>query len=182
MVMRISELPVWAKLRILEELSSSGVARLRAAGASDDAIIALGRAGLDVRLLDDAIAGAAAVGRSGFLDWRTAETTLRSLVAAGPKAKGFSTIAGARGTLGYRFVDAWNPLTRIAREAKTGYTRLTPFIQRQIDRDVLLRARGTFAGVEWHFFPSSASESLGPSRELLDELRRQGIPYVIHVP
>jgi hypothetical protein len=182
MVMRIDQLPSGAKVRLLEELSSSGVSRLRAAGASDDALIRLGRAGMDPALLDDAIAGAAAVGRSGFLDWRTAETTLRSLAGAGPKAKGFSTIVGARGTLGYRFVDAWDPVTRVAREAKTGFTRLTPFIQRQIDRDVLLRARGTFAGVEWHFFPSSASDSLGPARELLDELRRQGIPYVIHVP
>ncbi len=87
-----------------------------------------------------------------------------------------------KGTAGYRFVDAFDPATLVAREAKTGRADLTPFIQRQIDKDVLLRARGTFSEVEWHFFPSAASETLGPTKALIDELNAKGIPYVIHLP
>jgi hypothetical protein len=36
--------------------------------------------------------------------------------------------------------------------------------------------------VEWHFFPSSATSTLGPSQALLDALRANAIPYVIHLP
>ena len=122
MVMRIDQLPSGAKLRLLEELSSSGVSRLRAAGSSDDAIIRLGKAGDGPGSARRRARRAAAVHSGGFVAWRTAETSLRSLVGAAPKAKGFATIVGGRGTTGYRFVDAWDPITRIAREAKTGYT------------------------------------------------------------
>ena len=175
-----SDLPSWAKLRILEDLSSSGVARLRTAGLDDDTIIRLGRAGMDPRHLDDVLAGAADVTRKGFLDWRAAEGVLRQTLGGSPR--GFKTVLGARGTTGMRFVDAYDEVADVAREAKTGFTRLTPFVQRQIDRDVLLRARGDFARVEWHFFTSSVSETVGPSAELLSELNRRGIPYVIHLP
>jgi hypothetical protein len=99
--------------------------------------------------------------------------------ATGGAPQGFKTIEGLRGATGMRFVDAFDDVTRVAREAKTGFTRLT---QRQIDRDVLLRTRRTFSEVEWHFFGSSASETLGPSAELLAELRRWEIPCVIHLP
>jgi len=102
-----------------------------------------------------------------------------------PKAKGFRTLEGeaARGTKGFRFADAWDPDGLIAREAKTGFADPKAFVQKQIDKDVLLRdVRGTFARVEWHFYPSAASDTLGPSKALLDELRRGNIPYVIHLP
>ena len=80
-------------------------------------------------------------------------------------------------------MDAWvGEPHNIAREAKTGFTRLSGFVQRQIDKDVLLRDRGVFNEVEWHFFPSARSDTLGPAKELLDELNAKGIPYVIHVP
>ena len=80
------------------------------------------------------------------------------------------------------FVDSLDPATGIAHEAKTGFTRLSGFVQRQIDKDVVLLAQGRVNGLQWHFYPSSLSGSLGPSRGLLDELRRKGIEYVIHLP
>ena len=70
----------------------------------------------------------------------------------------------------------------MAAEAKTGFTRLSAFVQRQIDKDVVLLAQGRVSRLEWHFYPSSASETLGPSRELLDELTAKGIDFVIHLP
>jgi hypothetical protein len=79
-------------------------------------------------------------------------------------------------------VDAFDDTLKIAREAKTGTARLTPFVQKQIDKDVLLRGREGWSKVEWHFFASSRSDSLGPTKELMDELSRNGIGWVIHLP
>jgi len=62
------------------------------------------------------------------------------------------------------------------------FREATPFVQRQIDKDVASLAQGRVNGLEWHFYPSSASDTLGPSRQLLDELRARGIGYVIHLP
>jgi hypothetical protein len=100
------------------------------------------------------------------------------------KGKGFRTLEGeaANGTKGFRFVDAWDPKGFVAREVKTGLAGLTRRIQDQIDNDVLLRARGRFEAVEWHFYPSEVSGTLGPSSALLAELRKRNIPYVIHLP
>jgi hypothetical protein len=70
----------------------------------------------------------------------------------------------------------------MAREVKTGYVDLDDFIKAQLDKDQLLVGNNTFAGVEWHFLPSNASGTLGPSKALLDELRRRGIPFYVYLP
>jgi hypothetical protein len=112
--------------------------------------------------------------------WRSAESSLQSLT--GGVKKGFSPIPAQRGTAGFRYVDSYNAATGVAAEAKTGFARLTPFVQRQIDKDVTLLAQGRVTTLEWHFYPSSASGTVGPSQGLLDELRAKGIDYVIHLP
>ena len=48
--------------------------------------------------------------------------------------------------------------------------------------DVLLRSKEGWAKVEWHFFASSRSDSLGPTKELMDALSANGIGWVIHLP
>ncbi len=182
-VMMKSDLPRFAKLKLLDDIAGAATSRMRTLGVTDDALERLGRAGLDLHVLDEAMQGARAVVRNGdgFVQWRDAERILRE--TEGGAGKGFSTIANGKGTQGYRFVDAWvGEPHNIAREAKTGFTRLSDFVRRQIDKDVLLRDRGVFSEVEWHFFPSARSDTLGPSKELLDELNAKGIPYVIHVP
>jgi len=175
-----SDLPQWAKIRVLDDIAGGAVTRARSLGVTDDALERLGRAGVDFKLLDEAMAGATAVVRSGFVDWRAAEGIVRSNF--GGVAKGFKTIEGAKGTKGYRFVDAFDETLSIAREAKTGIARLTPFVQEQIRKDVLLKGRLNWSKVEWHFFPSSRSNSLGPTKELMEALRDNGIGWVIHLP
>jgi len=175
-----SDLPQWAKIRILDDIAGSAMSRARSLGVTDEAFERLGRAGVDFKLLDEAMAGATAVVRSGFVDWRAAEGIVRSTL--GGVAKGFPTIPGAKGTKGYRFVDAFDEATAVAREAKTGLARLTPFVQEQIRKDVLLRAGQGWSKVEWHFFASSRSSTLGPTKELMDALRANGIGWVIHLP
>jgi hypothetical protein len=114
----------------------------------------------------------------------SARSKTRSVTGSLSKGKGFRTLQGeaANGTKGFRFVDAWDPKGFVAREVKTGLAGLTRRIQDQIDNDVLLRARGRFEAVEWHFYPSEVSGTLGPSSALLAELRKRNIPYVIHLP
>ena len=175
-----SDLPRWAKLQILDEVAPGAMVRARSLGVTDEAFERLGKAGVDFKLLDEAMAGANAVVRTGFVDWRTAEATLRSTF--GGSAKGFKTLLDAKGTKGYRFVDAFDETLRIAREAKTGTARLTPFVREQIRKDALLKTREGWAKVEWHFFASSRSDTLGPTRELMEELRANGIGWVIHLP
>ena len=175
-----SDLPQWAKIRILDDIAGGAVTRARSLGVTDDALERLGRAGVDFKLLDEAMTGATAVVRSGFVDWRAAEGIVRSNF--GGVAKGFKTIDGAKGTKGYRFVDAFDETLAVAREAKTGIARLTPFVREQIRKDVLLRTKEGWSKVEWHFFPSARSDSLGPTKELMDELRANGIGWVIHLP
>jgi hypothetical protein len=157
------------------------VARARGLGVTDEALERLGRAGVDFKLLDEAMAGATAVVKSGFVGWRAAEGIVRSNF--GGAAKGFKTIVGGKGTKGYRFVDAFDEAAGgIAREAKTGMARLTPFIEEQIRKDVLLRGREGWSKVEWHFFASARSSTLGPTKELMDALTANGIGWVIHLP
>ena len=175
-----SDLPQWAKIRILDDVAGSAVSRARSLGVTDDVLERLGKAGVSFKLLDEAMAGASAVVKTGFVDWRSAEAILRSNF--GGAAKGFKTIPGAKGTKGYRFVDAFDDTLRVAREAKTGIADLTPFIKEQIRKDVLLRGREGWSKVEWHFFASSRSDSLGPTKALMDELRANGIGWVIHLP
>ena len=164
-----SDLPQWAKIRILDDIAGGAITRARSLGVTDDALERLGKAGVDFKLLDEAMAGASAVVKTGFVDWRSAEAILRSNF--GGAAKGFKTIDGLKGTKGYRFVDAFDETLAIAREAKTGVARLTPFVREQIRKDVLLRSKEGWSRVEWHFFASSRSDTLGPTKELMDELR-----------
>ena len=181
MMMKIDQLPQWAKLQFLDEVIDGGLGGLRRAGLSDSEAIKLAAKGLDMKLLDDAVQGAArTVSGTGYISWRSAETALQALT--GGTKKGFPPIPPQRGTAGYRFVDSYNDATGVAAEAKTGYARLTPFVQRQIDKDKLLLAQGRVTKLEWHLYPSSRSGTVGPSRELLDELRNKGIDYIIHLP
>ena len=175
-----SDLPQWAKIRLLDDIAGGAMSRARSLGVTDDAFERLGKAGVNFKLLDEAMTGASAVVKTGFVDWRSAEAILRT--DFGGAAKGFKTILGAKGTKGYRFVDAFDDTLKVAREAKTGIADLTPFIREQIRKDVLLRGREGWSKVEWHFFASSRSDSLGPTKALMDELRANGIGWVIHLP
>ena len=150
-----SDLPQWAKIRILDDIAGGAVARARNLGVTDDALERLGKAGVDFKLLDEAMAGATAVVKTGFVDWRSAEAILRSNF--GGAAKGFKTIAAPRArratASSTRSTRRWRSRVRRRR----GSRGLTPFVREQIRKDVLLRSKEGWSKVEWHFFPSSRS-------------------------
>jgi len=181
MFMRIDEMPSWAKVQLLDDAIDGGLGGLRGRGLADDDAIRLAAKGVDIRLLDEAAQAAwRTPSGGGFVTWRAAESALQA--TTGGVKRGFAPIPPQGGTRGFRYVDSFNEATGVAAEAKTGFARLTPFVQRQIDKDVTLLAQGRVTRLEWHFYPSSASETLGPSRELLDELTAKGIDFVIHLP
>ena len=181
MFMRIDDMPQWAKVKLLDDAIDGGLDGLRGRGLADDDAIKLAAKGVDIRLLDEAAQAAwRTTSGNGYVTWQAAESALRT--ATGGSKRGFSPIPKQGGTRGFRYVDSFNEATGVAAEAKTGFARLTPFVQRQIDKDVVLLAQGRVSRLEWHFYPSSASETLGPSRELLDELTAKGIDFVIHLP
>ena len=70
----------------------------------------------------------------------------------------------------------------VAREAKVGYARLTPFLEKQIRKDACLIKSGDVKAAHWHFFASSRSNTVGADPKVYDLLEEFGIPYTIHAP
>ena len=99
-VMMKSDLPRFAKLKLLDDIAGAATSRMRSLGVTDDALERLGKAGLDLRVLDEAMQGARAVVRNGdgFVQWRDAERILRE--TGGGAGKGFSTIRERKGHTG----------------------------------------------------------------------------------
>jgi hypothetical protein len=86
----------------------------------------------------------------------------------------------------FRIVDGWHALTKTARESKLGYQGAVPTrraaIIVQIEKNAYLRAKGTIDTLEWRFFPSDISGTVGAHPEIIDALIANDIPYYIHLP
>ena len=80
---------------------------------------------------------------------------------------------------GGRYTDVYKD--GIAHEVKVGRQRLTGAIKTQIIKDLYLIEARKVDGVHWHFMISSATDSVGPSKDLLKFLKQHRIPYTIHV-
>lgn len=70
---------------------------------------------------------------------------------------------------------------------KVGYQGAWPWsrarILAQIEKDAaLLAAGGEVKRVEWHFFASGRSGTIGAHPEIIARLQESGIPYYIHLP
>ncbi|MEV7632921.1 hypothetical protein AB0N64_10985 [Microbacterium sp. NPDC089318] len=70
----------------------------------------------------------------------------------------------------------------IAHEAKLGFVRLTPSIEKQIRSDAYLVRTGKIDGAHWHFFASTRTNSIGASTAVLDLLDDLDIAYTTHLP
>jgi hypothetical protein len=83
-------------------------------------------------------------------------------------------------TKGPRFVDVFDPRTRLAREVKVGKTGLTKRTKRQAEKDIELRAGGDIKGAEWDFARSPTTGLRGPTKPLEQFLNKNkiGIRYV----
>lgn len=88
-----------------------------------------------------------------------------------------------------RFYDAMTG--RVAQEAKTGYVKADKRVLRQIEKDCGMKTIRNRSGevlllnIEWHFFASNRSGSIGAAKEVIDALKscKNGpIPFVFHMP
>ena len=141
----------------------------------------LGKAGVNFKLLDEAMAGASAVVRTRVrrLAQRRGDPPhrlrrCRQGLQDDPRRQGHEGLplrrrlrrhaeGRARGEDGDRRPDARSSGSRSARTSCS-------------------EVREGWSKVEWHFFASSRSDSLGPTKALMDELRANGIGWVIHLP
>ncbi len=119
-------------------------------------------------------------------DWRDGEDFIRGLLPiSGPKGRGFA-IPPATKPRRARIVDAWNADFKIARESKVGWQGDVAKIVEQIEKDARLKSDPPFppviSQIEWHFFPSAASNSVGAHPKIIEALQLNGIPYVIYLP
>lgn len=158
--------------------------KLRSAGFSESALLRLqrGRVGLDA--LAEAMEGdyhrTGGLGR--FFDTgKDGEDHLARVYGATGKQVMFRT---------KDCIEVCNPVARridvlvggVAHESKVGRADLTPSIERQIRSDAYLIEIGSFEAAHWHFYASSVSNSIGPSKPVRDLLDAYHIPYTIHPP
>lgn len=115
-------------------------------------------------------------GLIAYESWQAAEQTLRNAINSGSSIleRSFNT------PFGKRIVDAYNTSKGLIAEAKYGYQGLSNFIRTEIARDSWLLAQEVVNRVEWHFYYSEISQSIGPSFPLLKALQEAGIHVVIH--
>ena len=81
---------------------------------------------------------------------------------------------------GVRVVDAYNTKAKIIGESKYGYQALTSFIQTEIARDAYLLQTNQVKEVQWHFYYSEASGTIGGSYNLIRTLLDSGIQVFYH--
>jgi len=70
----------------------------------------------------------------------------------------------------------------VCHEVKAGYTPFSTHVREEIARDVYLLKKGKVDIVEYHFYWSEASKSIGADPKVLELLRKHNIPYKIHPP
>ena len=111
-----------------------------------------------------------------YNSWQSAEESLRtSIESVLPKAeRTFST------PIGTRICDAYSPVFNTIGESKYGYQSLTSFISSEIQKDSWLLHNGGISCVEWHFYYSPISNTIGPSVQLYNELVNAGFTIVFH--
>lgn len=183
--MSLYELPNAAKIKVLDEYAG-GISRLRGSGINDDALIALARR-TDVRRLEASLAGARGVdsGSGTFRRWQDAEQELRRRTGSQANEQPFPVNSACPSDMkGGRKIGAWDPLARIGRESKNGYVggRRVKATLEQIAKDKRLLDADRVDGIEWHFFASGKSGTVGADPSIIKALQDAGIPYFFHLP
>ena len=157
-----------------------------AAGAVAGAVVG-GLAGWGVGAASAASAGAASTatvagtiaqaGHELYQNWQSAEQGLREAInsVADYGSRVFHVMNGS-----IRVVDAYNATSNIIAEAKYGYQSYSTFIQSEVARDAYLLQTGAVSEVQWHFYQSQASGSIGGSYNLIQALLEAGIQVFYH--
>ena len=104
--------------------------------------------------------------------WQEAEEIVRHTYNAVKYT--FKSLPG----LGDRRVDGYNKGNGTIYEVKYGYMSLTSFIKNEIAKDKYLLSNKIVKRVEWHFYTSQGTGKGGPSKPLLEALKKAGF-YIV---
>ena len=118
----------------------------------------------------------AQLGNEVYKNWQSAEQGLREAIhsVADYGSRVFST------PMGNRVVDAYNTASNIIAESKYGYQAYSSFIKAEVARDAWLLQSGAVNEVQWHFYYSEASQTIGGSYPLIRALLDAGIQVYYH--
>ncbi len=114
-------------------------------------------------------------GELTLLSWQDAEQYIRDMYGGTPEC--FDT------DFGRRYVDSYYVTAegkKVIQEVKYGKQSLSLRIKCEIIKDKLLLLNGRVDSVEWHFFTSMKSSTLGGSKPLYDALTKAGFKMVFH--
>ena len=113
---------------------------------------------------------------SQYNSWQEAEQGTRDAMGSvqPTKERTFNT------PYGKRIADSYNPSDDIIAESKYGYQGRTKFIVSEIERDIWLRENHIVNSIEWHFYYSVHSNTVGPSGPLFLALDDADITVIIH--
>lgn len=162
---------------------------LRAAGASEKALLQLSKGQTNLDELADAIKRSTHVEgppAKFFADGYVGEAWLEELYGANVLGVSRQVRALTKGCNGpcnltdLRILDVL--VDGVAHESKVGYKRWDQEIEKQIRSDAYLIKNGDIEGAHWHFFASSYNNMMGADPKVLDLLDELGIPYTIHLP
>jgi hypothetical protein len=184
-VAKIDEIPTGIIDDVGEAVLGAGWKALRDAGFSEESMRRLLKGGVtSIDDLADAVRRGATAAGGWFPTGKAGEVFLEGIYGATTKGIDkqvwFSTKALGIGK--GRFVDVLDATTRIAHESKVGFVRWSSSIETQILKDAALKTNGDITGAHWHFFASSASDSIGADKRVLDLLQQNGIPFTVHIP
>jgi hypothetical protein len=118
------------------------------------------------------VEAAGGLGSTIVSSWQKAEETVRRLIS-GVTARFYTPY-------GYRVVDAYYKTDNLIAECKYGKVNLTSFVRNQVMKDYFLLQKGRVTSVQWHFFVSQATGQGGPSKPLLELLKKLGITIIYH--
>ena len=127
----------------------------------------------------EAVATGGTIAQAGYElynNWQSAEAGLRNTINS-------VVDYGSRildTPLGNRVVDAYNTATGVIAEAKYGYQAFSSFIQSEVARDAWLLQSGAVNEVQWHFYYSQVSQTIGGSYNLIRALLDAGIHVIFH--
>jgi hypothetical protein len=181
-LLTVSEL----KVKAAKEIVGSKWDDLVSAGFSEATLTTLQKGRTDLDELADSIRRTGHVSGTPakfFAKRKDGEVWLEGLLGATTKGVDKQVWRNTQSFFGSgRYFDVL--IGRVAHESKVGYVKWSKSIENQIKKDAWLvqQASNGVDSAHWHFFASSASNTIGADKRLLDLLDQNNIPYTIHRP
>ena len=179
-----AKVPETIKVKAARQIWGKNWDDLRDAGASEKALLRLQKGPTKLDDLADGLKRPTHVQGPAarfFAEGTEGEVFLEDLYGATLKGADKQVWASTKGYIGRgRFFDVF--VDGVAHESKVGRVLWSESIENQIRKDAWLIKNGDIEAAHWHFFASSASNTVGADKKVFDRLDELGIPYTIHLP